>query len=292
MTERAGQLTSGPLGAIRGVLAGDPLLVLLRASLLVLLVNSNDDVIVLVCVAAISLVALPRPRVLRDPRFWAALFVGVGARQLATWQSIDDHIVATTYWCGAIALGLGARDPRATLATSARFIVGALFAFAAGWKLRSGEFLDATFFRYSLLFDGRFETPARLIGGTTKVALEANHSGLRTLDLASSSGNLVLQEGPRSSALAQVFTWWGVVIESTVAAAFLVPLPRRWGWFRHGSLIAFASTTYLIVPVGGFGALLLVLGAAQATSERLRMGYFVGAMVLLSWAAVWPRLFL
>lgn len=270
----------------------DPLLLLLRASLVVLLVNSNDDILVLVAVAAVALVALPRPPVLRHPAFWGALFIGVGARQLATWHSIDDHIVVTTYWCGALALGLGARDARATIATSARFIVGSLFAFAAAWKLRSGEFVDATFFRYSLLFDGRFETVARLIGGTTQAALDVNHEALRSLDLAASSGEVILREGGRNRLLANAFTWWGVAIETTVAVAFLLPLPKPRGWMRHGSLIAFAATTYLLLPVAGFGALLLVLGAAQATSTRLSVGYYVGAVILVSWAAVWPRLFL
>jgi hypothetical protein len=276
------------LGALR---TADPLLLLLRASLLALLVNSNDDAIVLATIAIVCLIALPRPAILEAPWFWAGLFVAIGARQLATWHLIDDHIVVTTYWCGALALGLAARDPRATLAASARFIIGSLFAFAAGWKLRSGQFLDGSFFRYSLLFDGRFETPARLLGGTSRAALHANHDGLRALDATGVTGELALREGPHNQLVAEIFTGWGVIIEATVAMAFLVPLRRRWAWLRHGSLLAFATTTYLVVPVGGFGTLLLVLGAAQATTERLRTGYYLGAIVLLLWAGIWPTLF-
>jgi hypothetical protein len=246
---------------------------------------------VLVGVAVTCLVALPRRRVLRSPWFWAAAFVLVGARQLATWHTIDDHIVVTTYWCGALAVGLTARHPTPVVAASARFLVGALFAFAAGWKLLSGEFLDGTFFRYSLLFDGRFETPARLVGGTTRAALRANVDALHDLDASGTGREVLLAEGPRNTAVALAFTWWGAIIETAVAVVFLVPLRPRVAWVRHAALLAFATTTYLIVPIGGFGTLLLVLGAAQAATERLRTGYYLGAIGLLVWAALWPHLF-
>lgn len=271
----------------------DPLLLLLRASLLALLVNSNDDVIVLAVVAMVSLVALPRPALLHSPWLWAALFVAIGLRQLATWHLIDDHIIVTTYWCGALALGLTARDPRRTLAASARLVVGVLFAFAAAWKIGSGEFADGTFFRHALLFDERFATVARLFGGTTRAMRDANLDDLHTLGRDPAAGaSILLREGPRNEGLAVVFTGWGLLIETAVAVAFLVPLQRRWEVLRPATLIAFALTTYLVVPVGGFGTLLLVLGSAQATSDRLRVAYVWGGVALLGWAGVWPILFL
>jgi len=270
----------------------DPLLLLLRSSLLALLVNSNDDALVLIAVAVLCAVALPRPPVLRSPWLWAALFVAIGLRQAATWHQVDDHIIVTTYWCGAVALGLTARDPRRTLAASARLLVGAVFAFAAAWKLRSGEFVDGSFFRYSLLFDDRFETVARIAGGTTHAMRTANLDGLNALAVDPDGGGWQqLQEGTRNVAVAQAFTWWGLVVESAVAVAFLVPLRRRWEGLRVAALVAFAGTTYLVVPVGGFGTLLLVLGAAQASSDRLRVAYLWAAIGLLAWAWLWPVVF-
>ena len=56
--------------------------------------------------------------------------------------------------------------------------------------------------------------------------------------------------------------------------------------------MAFAATTYLVVPIGGFGTLLLILGAAMATTDRGRRAYYLGAVVLLLWAGLWPLLFL
>lgn len=291
MTEAPSTSTRRAAGWLHALRTADPLLLLLRASLLALLINSNNDTPVFVTVAALCLVALPRPEVIGSPWLWAGLFVVVGARQLATWHTIDDHIVVTTYWCGALALGLSARHPTPVIAASARFLVGALFAFAAGWKLRSGQFLDGTFFRYSLLFDGRFETPARLVGGTTRAALRANVDALHDLDVSGTGREVLLAEGPRNPAVALAFTWWGAIIETTVAVVFLVPVRPRMAWVRHAALLAFATTTYLVVPIGGFGTLLLVLGAAQAATERLRTGYYLGGIGLLIWAALWPQLF-
>jgi hypothetical protein len=269
----------------------DPLVLLLRSSLLALVVNSNDDAPVLLGVAVVCVVALPRPDLLRRPWLWAALFVAIGTRQLATWHQIDDHIIVTTYWCGAIALGLTAREPRRTLAAAARLLVGGVFAFAAAWKLGSGEFADGSFFRYSLLFDDRFATVARVVGGTTRSMHDANIDAFNDLARDPGRGWLQLQEGPRNVALAQLFTWWGITIESAVAIAHLTPLRRGWEAIRPVTLLAFAGTTYLVVPVGGFGTVLLVLGAAQASSDRLRVAYTWGALGLLAWAGIWPLLF-
>ncbi len=280
---------AAPLAWLRG---SDPLLLLLRASLLVLLVNSNDDPWVFAAVAVTCVIALPRPAVLCSPWLWGAAFVTIGLRQLMTWHTIDDHIIATTYWCGALALGLTATEPRRTLAASARLLVGALFAFAVGWKLRSGEFLDGSFFRYSLLFDDRFDVVARVVGGTATAALDANIADVNAL-VASGGGSPVhLREGPRNVAVANVFTYWGVGIEAAVAVAFLLPLRRRFAWLRHATLIAFVASTYVVVPIGGFGSLLLVLGAAMAPEGRLQVGYYLAGASLWAWAGVWPLVFL
>ena len=274
------------------VRAMDPVLLVLRLTLLVLVVNSNDDPPLFLAAAGLCAVAFPRPRLLRNPWLWATVFVVVGARQLATWHTIDDHVIVTTYWCGAIALALGARDTPRTLARSACLLVGTLFAFAAGWKLLSGQFVDGSFFRYSLLFDSRFEVLSRAVGGTADQVRDTGLGAVTELLAGGGSGTVTLEEGTRASALAQVLTWWGLLLEVAIAAAFLLPLPERWRWTRHATLATFAATTYAIVPVGGFGSLLLVLGAAQARTARGRLAYTTGVAATLAWSGLWPLLFL
>jgi hypothetical protein len=278
--------------AVDAVREMDPLLLLLRWSLLTLLANANDDPLVLITVAIANVIALPRPRILCSPWFWWAAFLLVGVRQLATWHTIDDHIIVTTYWCLAVALALSAREVLPTLAASARLIVGLVFALAASWKLFGGQFIDADFFRYELLFDDRFQTVARWVGGTSSADLESNLGVLRGLLTQPEVGaRAPLVEGPRNVAVAVAFTGWGAFIECAVAVAFLIPLRARHEWARPAALLAFAGTTYAIVPVGGFGTLLMLLGAAQATSHRLRMVYLAAGLLLLVWAGIWPLLF-
>lgn len=281
-----------PHDLVRRMREGDQMLLVLRASLVGLLVISNDDPWIFGAVALTCLVVLPRPSLLRSPWTWGLLFVAIGVRQLLTWHTIDDHTIVMTYWCGALAVGLGATDPTTTLAASARHLIGSLFALAAGWKLLSGEFVDGSFFRYSLLFDDRFETVANLIGGTSGSTHDANIDNVSALLSDTARGSVTLQEGPRNELLARVFTWWGVLIESAVAVTFLLPLPSRWAWLRHGALIGFAATTYVVVPIGGFGTLLLVLGGAMVATPKARSAYLLGAAALLVWSVVWPVLFL
>jgi hypothetical protein len=275
------------------LLEAEPLLLLARCSLLVVLINSRGDTPVFILLAVACVVALPNPSVVMSPWFWAVAFLGLGVRQLSDWHTLDDHIVASTYWCGAVALGLAGHDRHSTLASSARFLIGSLFAFATVWKLGSGEFIDGRFFRYTLLFDDRFRTIAHLVGGTSDVIDESNHHATQTLvDASTTGGAVVLREGSRNVGVAWAMTIWGVVIETAVAVTFLVPLRRHWGWLRHAALVAFATTTYLVIPVGGFGVLLLVLGSAMAETPRARAAYVIGAAALAAWAGIWPLVFL
>lgn len=266
----------------------NPLDLLLRASLVVVLVNSNDDVPTLIGVALVCLVAIPRHDLLRSPWLWAALFAAIGARQLATWHHLDDHVVATTYWCGAVALALRATDPLTTLARGATLLIGTLFAFAAGWKLATGQFLDGTFFRYTLVFDDRFTVLGRVVGRTTTAARQADISAVTDL-LHGGRETVVLQEGSLAPTLARLMTWWGVALEVAVAVTHLVPTKP---WARHATLVAFAVTTYPVVPVSGFGSFLLVLGAAQAATAKGRTAYLAAAGAALAYGAIWPALFL
>jgi hypothetical protein len=131
------------------------------------------------------------------------------------------------------------------------------------------------------------------VGGTSDNSHAANLIGLQSVvDANDPSRSIALEEGARNPWVAWSFTIWGAAVETAVAATFLLPLPRRWAWARHAALIAFAATTYLIVPIGGFGALLLVLGATMVETARARAAYVVGGLVLACWAGIWPTLFL
>jgi hypothetical protein len=261
------------------------------ATLVVVVVNNRDTPALFIITAAIAVVGLGQPRVARNPWLWLAMGAAMGAHHLISWEGVDDHVVLTTYWAVAVGLSLLAPDPGRMLALNGRVLAGLTFAFAAFWKVTSGDFVDGDFFRYTLLLDDRFEYVARIVGGMSEEQYLANYHAVGALH-AEPGASAALALPTRVSTIALVMTAWGLVSELSAAVTHLVPLPRRLLWLRHFWLFAFAATTYLVVPIGGFGLILLVFGLAQTQpGERRRVAYVAAMAAVLAWAPIWRALF-
>lgn len=278
-------LTVEPLTAL--IDRTDPFLLVARLSLLVVLVNTHHDVPVLLFAAVVTALVFLNERALRSPWPWFGLATVVGASQFIDWWLIDDHRVATTYWLVAIGLSRLANQPERVLALSARFILGSLFALAFGWKLLSSQYMATDVFQYALLRDHRFEPVATLAGGADADELEIDRVRIsdftRTGDLHET---IAVSTGPRTDTVAAVFTTWGLVLEGALAAAFLLPLPGRARQLRPALLLIFCATTYAVVPVVGFGTLLMILGLAQAKTAMERRVLAVGSAIVFVWGVV------
>ena len=209
---------------------------------------------------------------------------------------MSDHAYLLCYWCLALGTSLVVRDPGAALAHHGRLLIGLAFACATLWKVvLAPHYLDGTFFRVMLMVDQRFEAPVRLVSGLRPEQLAANRRLLeaeRVPDVVRPVAP-TLREPLRLTLFAQAATWGTVCLEAMVALTFL--WPRR-GWVtrqRHLALAVFCMTIYAIVPVVGFGWLLLVMGVAQCEPEwtAMRTGYlalFFGLLVYqaLPWMAL------
>lgn len=265
----------------------DPYLLVARLSLFVVLVNTHHDVPVLLFSAAATALTFLNERALRSPWAWFGLATVVGASQYMDWWLIDDHRVATTYWLVALGLSRLADQPQRVLELSARFLLGSLFALAFAWKLLSSQYMATDVFQYALLRDHRFEPVATLAGGADADELELARA--RIIDFTSTGDlheTIRVSTGPRTEAVAAVFSTWGLLLEGALAAAFLLPLPGRTRRLRPALLVLFCATTYAVVPVVGFGTLLMVVGLAQATSATERRVLAVGAATVLVWGVV------
>lgn len=270
----------------------DRVALITTASLFVVVVNNRDTLWLMVATAAFTVVALKNPRLARSPWTWLAIAAVMGATQAADWEGVDDHVVLTTYWALALGLSLLAPDPGRMLGWNARLLAGLTFAFATYWKLSSGDFADGDFFRFSLLLDDRFEYVTRGLGGMSEAEYAANHGSVADLHADPATGGAALALPDRVSTIAVVMTAWGLVSEVAAAVAHLAPLPHRLRWLRHLWLFAFAATTYFVVPIGGFGLILLLLGLAQTDpGERKRVAYAAGMAAVLAWAPIWRTLF-
>lgn len=263
-----------------------------RLTLLLAVLNTNEDRPLFVLAIVACAAAFPSTRVHLSPWFWIAFGLIIGVRQLSAWEGVDNHVIVTTYWMLALGVSLLAPDPLAAMRTNGRLLIGLVFAFAVFWKLYSPSFVDGRFFRYTLLLDDRFSWVATGVGGMPDAVYEANYGRVGALRSAEAGGAVALMETGRIRTLATVMTGWGLAVEALVATTLLAPLRDRWRWARHAGLLAFCLTTYLVVPIGGFGCLLAVLGLALAGDDlRLRRTYVLLFAALVLYTPLWRVLF-
>lgn len=284
--------TTWALPRPRTLLDGPPTDLVCTLSLFLLVLNTNADRVLFLPAVVALVVGLLRPRWSRHPAWWLVAGSVMGARQLAGWEGIDDHVVVTSYWCLALGLGLTAAQPAPAVARSARLLIGLVFGFAAYWKLASPDFLSGDFFRYTLLVDERFRSVAEALGGVPTNVYDANTAQLQSLyDSIPTDGHVTLTGGQRLELLVVAMTAWGVLTELAISLAHLLPLPRRLAALRPATLLLFCVGTYLVVPVGGFGCLLVTMALADdQLTPRWRSGLlwlFAGLVVYgpLWWAA-------
>jgi len=264
----------------------------LRVLLLVLLLDASLFWFQRLPIQILCGLGLLLPALARDARFWAGLTLLTAWPLVWNWPFSDNHDYLRALAALSVTLALGARDPAATLRTSARLLVGGTFFFAALWKLvLSPDWLDGTFFRVTLLSDPRFHDLAVLAGGVSWETLDAFDAALRDY-LAGKQGGwpgaFVEPAGLRPLALA--LTAFTGALEAAIAASFLWPRLAR---FRNPLLIVFGASTFAFATVRGFGWLLMALGLAQCRDDerRARVGYVATLFLIEVYRSVpWSRM--
>ena len=215
--------------------------------------------------------------------FWWLLTAVMTVWFIYEWPTLDNHVALSVYWAGAIAFALSGPDWEVTLARLARWMIVTVFGLAVFWKLASADFISGGFFEWTLVVDPRFAPVSQLLGMSGE-ALAAN----RETVVVAGAGELAVGDSVRIAA--QWLTWGTLALESAVA--ILWGLGERVGKWRHLILGLFALTTYAMVPVVGFGFMLLVMGLATVSTSKARLGYASAALALFIYAAVWNRVVL
>jgi hypothetical protein len=273
--------------------ATDPLALPLRVGLLVLLLDASLFWFERVPVTLLAATGLLLPGALRARSLWAALLLLTTWPLFWNWPFSDNHDYLRALFCLAVWGALCSRDPVRTLAVSARALVGLTFLFATLWKVvLSPEFIDATFFRVSLLTDTRFQSLAVLAGGMTREAWEANDLVLGAY-LSGEGAWEGFSEPAALRRLALALTVFTAGIEGLIALAFLWPGRRGPARAADALLLLFAVTTFAFATVRGFGWLLAALGLAQCgpARRRTRLAYVAALLLLEVYHHVpWSRL--
>jgi hypothetical protein len=225
--------------------------------------------------------ALLAPRLATSAALWLTLAALAAARIAFDWPLSDNHAYLLSYWCLALGLAFATASPARPLARSARLLLGLVFALATLQKLLSPDYVDATFFRYALVVDDRFEALGGLLGRGDE-ALARARALLEARPWEPPPQGAAFEEPAALRAAAVAFTWATLALEGAVALAFLAPARLAPAWLRDGSLLAFCVGTYAIAPVAGFGWLLLAMGAAQTEPTQVRTRWlYLAAFALL-----------
>lgn len=263
-------------------------------TLLLLLLYPSDSWYVRVPTAVLCVAAFIFSSLRNNAVFWFIVASMIMAGNYQTWFLIDNHKYLLGYWCFALFGALKASDARRNLASSARWLIALSFLFAFVWKLISSDYLDGSFFHYTLLIDERFVIVSTSLGGITGEMYELNHAAYNALtNYDSRLAAVPMTYPPGISRLAVIFTWWTLLIEMLIAAVFLWPeggLLARW---RDYLLILFILSTYALAPVLGFGWTLIIMGLAQC-SDRSRLLphlYLFAFIILQAYSFPWRTIF-
>ncbi len=238
--------------------------------------------------AALCGLAVVYRRWLTRPQFWYVVATLLGTTVYLNWESSDNHKYLFVYWCLALcgAFSLPQAQQQKSLATSSRWIIGLCMLLAVIWKLAMPDYRNGSFFEFTLLVDERFAHFTSLLAGIPLKTLADN----RVLEAMLREGHLLgasvqsvsLGNSAVVQTLAWTMTWWTVLIEGLLAAAFLIPDRRSVAVARNALLLLFAATTYLIAPVRAFGWILMLLGLAQCGErERAFRPLYLAAIVLI-----------
>src|SRR5262245_45435593 len=280
----------------------EPLRVLPLLTVVLLLTATPDQWYLQGPLVALFALGVVYRRWLAAPAFWYVVATLLGTTVYLNWESSDNHKYLFVYWCLALcsAFSLPVEQQAAALATSSRWLIGLCMLLAAAWKLAMSDYRDASFFQFSLLADERLAHFTSLLAGIPQRTLAENRlleGLLRDGHLVGSTVQSVALAGTSAVAFVSwLMTIWTVLIEGLLAVVFLVPDRRGVATVRNTLLLTFATTTYLIAPVRGFGWMLMMLGAAQCEErDRAFRPLYLAAIVLiqiytLPVATVWSRL--
>ena len=230
----------------------------------------------------LAMAMLFAPRLMRSKGAWITLSSLLVINNLWHWSLLVNHEYLTTYWVLACTLALYSSAPEKVLAWNGRLLIGLCFLVATIWKFLGGEYLDGSFLHLTFLLDSRLALGAYLLGGVEGDILQQNRLLFDTMQTTGNIAPQALQSSPRMAAMSLILSYWTIFIEAIVALSFLLPRPKRFVQLRYGILLLFIFTTYTVIPVLAFGALLLIMGLAQCMQDRSGWnGFYLGTLLLL-----------
>lgn len=254
-----------------------------RLTLVLLLLHSGYFWYLQVPMTFICAAAILYRSLYRSPVFWLLVSATLAWANAYNWFLVDNHKFLMLYWTIALHCAMSSDDPNAALKTNARWLIGGCMALATFWKIIAPDYLDGSFFEYSLLLDSRFSEVAERIGGLSNETLHSNSllAGRLIGDTVEFT-QVTLESSVALSRFAGLMTWSGVLLEGLIALCFLLPNSSRMAAWRDDALLSFIVLTYALATVIGFGWLLAIMGFSHCSEKKRKTrALFVASFFLV-----------
>ena len=221
--------------------------------------------------------------------FWLTISVLFAIPACLQWHAFEDHAYYAILWLAAIGVTRIGTRQRRSLVISARTMIALAMGLAVLWKAISGQYMSAEMFHHKLLTDPRFcaivSTP---VAGVTPSAVGDNRDAILSLRQMGGEQSVTLSSTATLGLIAVLMTYWTIGIELAIALAFALPRWRLLDRWRNHFLMIFLVSTYLVVPVIGFGLLFAAMAMAQCrrNERHWQLAYFLFAAMLAVYAGL------
>lgn len=212
-------------------------------------------------VIAISIASIViRNELLNQPIIWFAISFSAVSYFISGWEQIDNHKYILLYWILSIFFSTLCTDEEISnryLGRTSEFLLFFIFFGAVVQKLISVDYLNGSFFAYSLLLDDRFSF-LDFMFELDKVMFEEFISNLHSPLRKSNEQIFVLNFSSNLMVFAFIITYFNLVIQLIIEVFSLSGRPQIL-YFFNISLILFILLVYFAAPVIGFGQILCLL---------------------------------
>ena len=268
---------------VESLLAMDREILILRLSVILFLIYGASNWALDIPLRILCILMLLNTSLLKNKVLWvfvAATFVLIHLQQ---WYYIDNHKYLITYWSLVCALSVFREDTTTFFRTNARLLLGLVFLYATFWKIAGWQFHDGSFLEFTLLTDARMMLPAVFAGGMSVEKMYMNYDLMSYF--ASHPGlakEVVLAYSPEITRFSLALSYFTILIEGLLALSFLFAKQFFFKRIKDYLLMVFVLLTYFLLPVTGFGFVLIILGIAQTGEEdnRILIYYTVCLLIL------------
>lgn len=252
--------------------------------------------VIIVPITVLAIAGLLFERFRTDPRLWCLMTALLAVSIYWDWYPQENHQYLYVYICLMLfcAFHVDEQQRAELLATSSRWLLGAVMAAAVVWKAVTPDYLSGDFFHHALLTHPALSDMAIAFGDVPADVVATNQAEADWLAINSLSDtpetSVTLEGSERIGVFAAFLTWWTIIVEALLAVLFLWPnrLGGQHRYFfvaRHVTLVAFILAVYPLTPVLGFGWALIVLGVANCARRPTRFRpLYIGLFLLLIFA--------